>query len=1096
MRSQKIFLFFLLLFMMLADVTAAPSPWDSWRAGYTNFEQGEALRERGRYSEALEKFEKARQSYLAVRSARPDWNQRVIADRLHDCERQLNDVRRLLGGNQPDAAARNPGPPPAEKSAAPSASDADGKSAAATVSANELFKAKAELMRLRQELAKQRDLEAEISALLLDKRVANEKLALLEKKYQALKNAQNSPSETVADLERRIVQEKMESGRARRRYEAAEGQLQELSAKLKEAQLKAHAAEKKLRRTAEELKRKDSELLQNQEQIVKIIENIKNTGNKQLPADSADLKLDNLVNLLRNTGEQLKRREKQLALVQDELHKEQSSGRVAAVELANLREYNRRLENDVKLYSEQLKEVKARLERRNSEDFRSAAAASETKSKLEKELLSLQQELISVRSKFDGKQNEIVSAGRKIKSLEAELISVRTALMQKEQQLKHAAVSGNELHRMKKEFDKLRRDFKALSAENRENRLLAEAAKPQAAELENVKLRLLEMDRLKNELAREQQISAELKKVYRKDQSELKSLRAKAGEFESSRRRLIELEAAAGEITRLREVEKDLERIRGREAELAELKIRAAELESSLRRANAAVADSAKTVNALEKNVTDLKKENAGLLKLQRINEELKALVANQSAELDKLKSGNSGFRNESGSDREFAAEIGSLHDRLQKQQSEQARREELFAARIAKLSKEISSRTQMLELKEKELADVKKINAELADYRKNSVDSLRDKVDLSRISRLEDELASLSRLNAELAAERDKLLSEAERKTMTAETVTVTPAVSPEQSASSGVIAETDGNFELAIWNYRQALEANPDFAPAHLRLGTILFARGSYQEAVPHLSAALAADPANIALAKMVVRCQIKLKRYGNARSVIEPLLKRESNDAVIQMCAALIDAGTGKYSQAEERLHSAVRLAPESAEIRIELARLLANSITDRRSEAALMYEAARRLGSPPDPQLEKVLGSLLDHRREVMRFMSSAAGEAELNRDWNAAVWYYKKLIAEKHNDFAPRLALAQWKSGNVSGAKETLEFHKPSREGMLVRAFIALDEKDESSAMDAIRQAAGVKLDPAWVGGNSEISNLKSKIFKSAAAKALLQSVRE
>ena len=182
MRSQKIFLFLLLLFLRFADVIAAPSPWDSWRAGYTNFEQGEALRERGRYSEALEKFEKARQSYLAVRSARPDWNQRVIADRLPDCERHLSDVRRLLGGNVPDTAARNPEPPPVEKSAVPSSSGADGKSAEATVSAKELFQAKAELMRLRQELAKQRDLEAEISALLRDKRVVSEKFALLDKK--------------------------------------------------------------------------------------------------------------------------------------------------------------------------------------------------------------------------------------------------------------------------------------------------------------------------------------------------------------------------------------------------------------------------------------------------------------------------------------------------------------------------------------------------------------------------------------------------------------------------------------------------------------------------------------------------------------------------------------------------------------------------------------------------------------------------------------------------------------------------------------------------------------------------------------------------
>ena len=96
MRSAK---FFLAVFFILGTLflSAAPSPWDSWRSGYTNFEQGESFRERGNYTEALKFFEKARKNYLAVRTARPDWNQRVIADRLRDCDRQIAELRRLLG---------------------------------------------------------------------------------------------------------------------------------------------------------------------------------------------------------------------------------------------------------------------------------------------------------------------------------------------------------------------------------------------------------------------------------------------------------------------------------------------------------------------------------------------------------------------------------------------------------------------------------------------------------------------------------------------------------------------------------------------------------------------------------------------------------------------------------------------------------------------------------------------------------------------------------------------------------------------------------------------------------------------------------------
>ena len=104
MRSTVIFLAVFFMIGVL-PLSAAPSPWDSWRSGYTNFEQGESFRERGNYTESLKYFEKARKNYIAVRTARPDWNQRVIADRLRDCDRQIAELRRLLGESAKKPAA-------------------------------------------------------------------------------------------------------------------------------------------------------------------------------------------------------------------------------------------------------------------------------------------------------------------------------------------------------------------------------------------------------------------------------------------------------------------------------------------------------------------------------------------------------------------------------------------------------------------------------------------------------------------------------------------------------------------------------------------------------------------------------------------------------------------------------------------------------------------------------------------------------------------------------------------------------------------------------------------------------------------------------
>ena len=1102
----------------IAAAQAAPSPWDSWRAGYTSFEQGESLYERGRYSEAAAMFEKAREHYLAVRAARPDWNQRVIADRLHDCETRIAETRRLLNGGTPEkpvaappseksAASARPAEPSAAPSAAPAAEPSGITVAEHSAVIRELYQVKAELEQVRKSLGKQRDLEAEISALLRDKRVAEEKVALMEKRYQALVARQNEPDARIAELEQRLLREKLDSERHLRRLSASEQQLAEVREQLKEARLRVSAADTRLQRATDELKRRENELRQKTAALTRRESELA-AADDRTAAAVADMvprrRMDDLVGAFQRTKQELELREKEATSLKEELRRQQTEARIGAAELADLRRRNHSLEEDVKLMSEQSSELKARLERRDREDFQAAASANATRAKLEADLLALQKELVALRGDADAKTARVAEAGNRIKALEAELIAARARTAQFEETGKRLSAAEDELTRVRAEFTRLQRDFTALSAENRENRLLAAAAKPREKELETAKLRLLEMDRLKNELAREQRLGSELKAAYRKDQQELRSLRPRVAELDSLRRKLAELEPAAREAARLKEVERELERVRGREAELAASKIREGELAGQLRTLTAAEEEARRELQARERELAELRAGVSELERLKRNNAELEALLSGQTAELDRMKrqldlraeASRDAAAAESEKFRELAARIGELNDQLRRQSGEADRIRKSLTARIDRLSGELDSARRTLGLREKELADQKKINAELADYRRSSVEALRNKVDISRITRLEDELTSLNRINAELAAERDRLLAERERGAAAETPVkAVVPGVSPEQAASSGVIAESEGNLELAIWNYRQALAVAPDFAPAHLRLGMIFFGRGSFAEAVPHLSSALAADPDNLDLALTTARCQLALKRYGDAGAIIEPLLARRSEHAVVQMCAAMIDAGSGRTAQAEDRLRTAIRLAPGSAEIFLELARLLATSLNDRRSEAVLAYEQARSLGAAPDPELEKTLGGLLDHRRETMRFLREAAREAELGKDWRSAVWYYRKLVGADHPEFVPYLALAQWKSGNASGAKETLEFHPPSRVGMAVRTLIALAEDDDAAAMSAARQSVGARIDPAWAGMGAELEKLRSAWRKPTAAKLLLESVK-
>ena len=1086
---------------------AAPSPWDSWRSGYTCFEQGESLRERGRYSEAVEMFEKAKQCYLDVRSARPDWNQRVISDRLRDCEVQLRQIRRLLGTDNTPAGVNVANLDSSDnqvRKPEPETPQTDSESNALS---RELYQVKAELEQTKKQLQKQRNFETEMAALMRDRRVAEEKLGLLEKRYRELQKEKGSSGADTANLEQRLVLEKMELERFRKRLVAAEKQLRDTQEQLKTAQLGRSAAEKSKQLIEGELKRRDIEISQLQEDKKRAETRAEKMSQSSNITPALKKELEELAVAYRNVQGVLGQREQELRQVKSDLQQQRSEANVSAVEITNLRNRNRELEEDVKRFSEKSVELEKRLERRNSEDFQAAAAAKETREKLEKENLSLQKELISLRGNLDAQNAAATQADRKIKSLSSELISVRAAALKNEAAVKKLTVENANLQHVKAQNEKMKRDFQALAAENRENKILAEAAKPREAELERAKLMLLEMDRLKRDLAKEQRLNSELKEAYGRSQNEMRSLRERSAEFDAARRKLIELDAAAKEISRLQEVEKELNKIRGREAELAQIKIRMGELNSQLRERDAVISDCRKIIDGQKKQLDELTGAQAEVSRLSRSNEEFKAMIANQNSELDRLNTALKKTGKNTGSNvdkleleryRKLAGQIGPLTDRLRKIQLDAAEKEKRFNSQIENLRRSEARVKQDLLLREKELGDLKKINSELADYRKNSAVALRDKVDSSRLARLDREVTALNKLNAEIAAERDKLQTELERlrkgENADSEAEKMIPAVAPEQAASNGMIAEKEGKIELAIWNYQQALAGDENLSAVHLRLGMLLMRRNNYNAAVPHLSRAFAAYPENVDVALTLAKSYLALKRYGNAQSVVEPLLTRHGNNAKVQMTAALIDAGSGNMVRAEERLQTALRLEPQNVDIYLALAKLLTASVTDRLGEAALAYETARRLGGDPEPFLENKLGKLLDHRRELVRFMSSAAREAELGKDWRSAEWYYKKIIAEKHPEYVPFLAFAQWKSGNVAGAKETLEFHKPSRLGMVVTAMMALDEKDETAALRAAQQSTGAKIPTEWVGMNLELERLKKEWFNSSAAKLLLRGI--
>ncbi|MBR7121786.1 MAG: tetratricopeptide repeat protein [Lentisphaeria bacterium] len=1391
MKPVKIFAVTVIGILISMTVAAAPSPWDSWRSGYTNFEQGVSLRERGNYTEALNYFTKARQNYLAVRSARPDWNQRVIADRLRDCDRQISELRRLLdesdtaSSSQPQAVQRpatQPPRQPAQRPAAqasqrpaqrpvsqPTARPAVADTGYVTVSRaerEELARLRSEVGRLRtaaqqleSALQKQRNFETEIAALLRDRKAAEDRYALLEQRYKALEAELQRPQDRIAALEQRLVDERMSVERLSNQSAALEQQLRIERENARLSRIAKNSLEEMLRKREEDLRRSNQELsganeklqaiaalneanaaLQQQisgrdreisafrqqlsgkdEQMAALRQQVAEkdgeitvlrqqlTGNTgeisalrqqlagrgdeittlqrqltalrrqkgQLDTNVADLQQQitslrqqiavrdeqiadlnrrnnenaaarvdvsakvsdgekiaaelrsKVVDLERRVAESnqqaaeadrraaaaverasalerrsgeleekndilerraaaaverasaLERRvsesaeqaasagarviasasqvsalERQLAELQEQFNSaktqktalemrvselmrekenigltlretqsqntdlqsrnrtlqqnvEQSvnSARLSAAEAAGLRERNRSLEEDVRRLHERTEDLERRLALRNSEDFRAAAEARNSVRRLEADLQSAQSELVRLRSELDAGKAALADCERRLKAANDENLRARAEVVAASEREKNLQEQLRGMQQLRSQYDELNRNFQALSAENRQNRSLLEAAKPQQAELERAKLRLLEVDQLRNALAREQQLNSEMQIAYNRDQSELQSLRQRAQEFENARRRLVELEARAKEADRLQELERELTALRAREVELASLKVQYSELQNSFRAMQSANAALTAGRQQLLDEIARLRRDSEDLARLRKVNRELEAMIATNTAELNRLnrqvaaaemkaqEDVHASCRIEANRLRIAAEAVGPLNDQIQQLQSD------LQQMRISLQEERNRTREldRQIELKHSEIEQLRKLSAELADLQQKSAAELLGRVDASRVTRLEDEITELNKLNAELAAERDRLSAILNNREKSEKDESVNaPRVSnrsPEELVGSGVVAEQNGKTELAIWHYRQALAVKPDFALAHYRLGMIHFRRGSYQEAAAHLDSARNSAPDNLQLALDTARCFIKISRFGNAKSIIDPLLSGNAENAYVQMCAGLVEAGCGAPARAEERLLLAARLAPESAEIQIELARLLANSVSDRLGEAVIAYERARELGAAPQPDLERLLGSMLDHRRELVRFMSGAAREAEMNNDWQSAVWYYRKIMEENNPAFAPLLAFAQWKSGNASAAKEALEFNVPSRNAMVVRALIALAENDNESAMRAAQQSAGALIPVEWIGVNLELERLRKEANPPAAVKILLQSIR-
>ena len=308
-----------------------------------------------------------------------------------------------------------------------------------------------------------------------------------------------------------------------------------------------------------------------------------------------------------------------------------------------------------------------------------------------------------------------------------------------------------------------------------------------------------------------------------------------------------------------------------------------------------------------------------------------------------------------------------------------------------------------------------------------------------------------------------------------------------PQQLISAGKKAEMEGKTELAIWNYRAALEKEANNMEAAGRLGNIYLKRQDYRRAEPLLALARSVDPDDTTFAVANAKALNGLGKYGNALALLEPMLQKSPSNPDLLLLTAKAFAGAGQTESARNLLLTALEKHPETPVFSLEYARILLAENKGQEKEAANYYQNYLAMGGRPDLELQPKLAKLLNEQRELQDFMSSAAAEAEKNNDWTSACWYYRQQLNgnSRNSKLAAKLAFAYFMTNQYPAAAEVLAMNQASPYSSLTGALLQYAQGEYSGAIQKAREARRLNRN-APINLSGEWQTLKQELKKRLA----------
>jgi tetratricopeptide (TPR) repeat protein len=169
-----------------------------------------------------------------------------------------------------------------------------------------------------------------------------------------------------------------------------------------------------------------------------------------------------------------------------------------------------------------------------------------------------------------------------------------------------------------------------------------------------------------------------------------------------------------------------------------------------------------------------------------------------------------------------------------------------------------------------------------------------------------------------------------------------------------AGAAAQGSEDYELAIEQFKAALQANPAYVEPMVGLAQAFLLLEEYDEASRFVTMARTYDRNNPDLAVLEGRVRIGQGNVAAARSLFASVLARQPNNVEARLGMAEADIAEGRPKDALSRYAQTLKLAPESTRALLSLA-MLADETGDRASAAAYYELALKSHSSDPRVQL---------------------------------------------------------------------------------------------------------------------------------------------